>query len=142
MAPWLFAEAIMEGRPITLYDGGRLRRDFTFVDDIVAGVVGCLDRPPPAVAPCRLLNIGNHRSEEVRRFLGLLESALGRAAVVVDTPRPATDVPETFADIAAIAELTGFAPRTPIDAGIPRFAEWFLGWRAGKDGGRRVSTFG
>jgi len=128
MAPWLFAEAILEGRPITLYEGGRLRRDFTYVEDIVAGVLGCLDRPPEGGAP-RLLNIGNHRSEEVRRFLSLLEQALGRKAVVVEAPRPPTDVPETFADIDAIATLAGYAPRTPIEAGIPRFAAWFRGWR-------------
>lgn len=130
MAPWMFAEAILEGRPITLYDAGRLKRDFTFVEDIAAGVVGCLDRPAPAAHP-RLLNIGNHRSVEVRRFVAVLEEALGRRAVVVDTPRPATDVQETFADIEAIRAVCGFEPRTSIEAGIPRFAEWFLSWRKG-----------
>jgi UDP-glucuronate 4-epimerase len=130
MAPWMFAQAILEGRPITLYDAGRLKRDFTFVEDIAAGVVGCLDHPAPAAKP-RLLNIGNHRSVEVRRFVAVLEEALGRRAVVVDTPRPATDVPETFADIEAIRAVCGYEPRTPIEAGIPRFAEWFLSWRKG-----------
>lgn len=130
MAPWMFAEAILSGRPITLYEGGRLKRDFTFVDDIVAGVLGCLDRPAEARAP-RLLNIGNHRSEEVRRFVAVLEDALGRRASIVDAPRPATDVEETFADIGAISALCGFAPRTPIEAGVPRFADWYLSWRKG-----------
>ncbi|MBR0682853.1 NAD-dependent epimerase/dehydratase family protein [Roseomonas eburnea] len=130
MAPWMFAEAILEGRPITLYDGGRLKRDFTFVSDIVAGVLGCLDHPAPANAP-RVLNIGNHRSVEVRRFVDVLEEALGRQAVVVDAPRPATDVEETFADIEAIRALCGYEPSTPIEVGIPRFAEWFLSWRKG-----------
>jgi UDP-glucuronate 4-epimerase len=130
MAPWMFAEAILEGRPITLYDGGRLKRDFTFVADIAAGVVGCLDHPAPGQAP-RILNIGNHRSEQVSRFVALLEEALDRRAVVVDTPRPATDVEETFADIAAIQAICGYAPRTSIEAGIPRFAEWYLSWRKG-----------
>jgi UDP-glucuronate 4-epimerase len=130
MAPWMFAEAILEGRPITLYDGGRLKRDFTFVADIAAGVVGCLDHPAPSQAP-RILNIGNHRSEQVSRFVALLEEALDRRAVVVDTPRPATDVEETFADIAAIQAICGYAPRTSIEAGIPRFAEWYLSWRKG-----------
>ena len=130
MAPWMFAEAILTGRPVTLYDGGRLKRDFTFVDDIATGVLGCLDHPPPGDAP-RLLNIGNHRSEEVRRFVEVLEGALGRRAMVVDTPRPATDVEETFADIAAIQALCGFAPNTPIEAGVPRFASWYLSWRQG-----------
>lgn len=128
MAPWMFSEAILEGRPITLYDAGRLKRDFTFVEDIATGVVGCLDRPAPTAHP-RLLNIGNHRSVEVRRFVAVLEEALGKRAVVVDTPRPATDVPETFADIEAIRAVCGYEPRTPIEAGIPRFAEWFLSWR-------------
>lgn len=132
MAPWMFAEAILEGRPITLYDGGHLKRDFTFVEDIVAGILGCLDRPPAAHAP-RLLNIGNHRSEEVRRFVEVLEGALGRRAVVIDAPRPATDVEETFADIGAIQALCGFEPRTPIEAGVPRFADWYLSWRRGVD---------
>jgi UDP-glucuronate 4-epimerase len=130
MAPWMFAEAIVEGRPITLYEGGRLKRDFTFVEDIVAGVLGCLDHPAPGAEP-RLLNIGNHRSVEVRRFVEVLEAALGRKAGVVDAPRPATDVEETFADISAIQALCGFEPRTPIEAGIPRFADWYLSWRKG-----------
>ncbi len=130
MAPWLFAEAILEGRPITLYDGGRLKRDFTFVEDIAAGVLGCLDHPAPSQAP-RLLNIGNHRSIEVLRFVAELEAALGRKATVIDAPRPATDVEETFADISAIQALCGFEPRTPIEAGIPHFAEWYLSWRKG-----------
>jgi UDP-glucuronate 4-epimerase len=128
MAPWMFAEAILTGRPITLYDAGRLKRDFTFVEDISAGVVGCLDHPAPASAP-RLLNIGNHRSVEVRRFVTVLEEALGQRAIVVDTPRPATDVVETFADIDAIRAVCGYEPRTSIESGIPRFAEWFLSWR-------------
>ena len=130
MAPWMFAEAILSGRPITLYDGGRLKRDFTFVEEIVAGVVGCLDHPAPAQAP-RVLNIGNHRTVEVRRFVAVLEEALGREAVVIDAPRPATDVEETFADIEAIRALCGYEPRTPIEVGIPRFAEWFFSWRKG-----------
>ncbi|WP_198370764.1 NAD-dependent epimerase/dehydratase family protein [Roseomonas rosulenta] len=130
MAPWMFADAIISGRPVTLYDGGRLKRDFTFVDDIVAGVLGCLDHPAEGARP-RVLNIGNNRSVEVRHFVEVLESALGRRAVIVDTPRPATDVEETFADISAIQALCGFTPRTPIEVGVPRFASWYLSWREG-----------
>lgn len=130
MAPWIFADAILSGRPITLYDSGRLKRDFTFVTDIAAGVLGCLDHPAPADGP-RLLNIGNHRSVEVRRFVEVLEQALGRKAEVIDAPRPATDVEETFADIGAIQALCGFAPQTPIEVGIPQFATWFETWRKG-----------
>jgi UDP-glucuronate 4-epimerase len=127
MAPWLFADAILAGRPITLYDGGRLKRDFTFVEDIVAGVLGALDRPPCDAKP-RLLNIGNHRSVEVRRFVSVLEESLGRTAVIQDAPRPVTDVAETFADISAIQALCGFEPKTPIEEGVPRFAAWFHSW--------------
>lgn len=130
MAPWIFADAILSGRAVTLYDQGRLKRDFTYVSDIVEGVVAVLDRPAPRDTP-RLLNIGNHRSEEVRRFVHLLEDALGMPAMIVDAPRPATDVPETFADISAIRELCGFEPRVPIEVGVPRFAEWFVSWRRG-----------
>jgi UDP-glucuronate 4-epimerase len=130
MAYYSFAKAIMAGEPITLYDGGTLRRDFTYIDDIVAGVVGCLDHPPDGSPPVRLLNIGNHRSELVSTLVQLLESALGRRAIVRDAPRPLADVEETFASVEAIAALTGFAPRTSLAEGIPRFAAWFKGWNA------------
>jgi UDP-glucuronate 4-epimerase len=128
MAYFLFARAIVAGTPITLYDDGRLKRDFTYIDDIVAGVVGCLDRPPEGAVPGRVLNIGNHRGEEVRHLVALLEGALGRKAVIRVVPRPATEVEETFADVSAIGSLTGFAPRTPLDDGIPRFVAWFREW--------------
>jgi UDP-glucuronate 4-epimerase len=143
MAYWLFAEAIMAGEPITLFDGGTLRRDFTYIDDIVAGVVGALDRPPSAESgapPVRLLNIGNHRSESVATLIALLESSLGRHATVREVPRPRADVTETFADIAAIATLTGFAPATPLAVGIPRFAGWFQGWRQGHGADRPTTV--
>ena len=136
MAYFSFAEAIMRGAPITLYDGGRLRRDFTYIDDIVAGVVGCLDRPPEGVPPVRLLNIGNSGNEPVSRLVGLLEEGLGRRAVVVDGPRPLADVAETRASVAAIGALTGFAQGTPLSVGIPQFTAWFLEWRANRERGR------
>jgi UDP-glucuronate 4-epimerase len=131
MAYFSFARAIMAGTPIALYDAGTLRRDFTYIDDIVAGILGVLDRPPPAGEGARLLNIGNNRSETVSHLVALLEAGLGRTAVIVDTPRPAADVPDTFANIDAIRALTGFEPKTPLDQGIPRFVEWFKGWEAG-----------
>jgi len=129
MAYYSFARAIAAGDPITLYDGGRLRRDFTYIDDIVAGVVGALDRPCTDEAPpLRVLNIGNHRGEEVRTLVALLEQALGRKAVVREAPRPAADVEETFASIDAINALTGFVPGTTLLDGIPRFVAWFKAW--------------
>lgn len=128
MAYYSFARAIMAGEPITLYDGGTLRRDFTYIDDIVAGVVACLDHPPAGSPPVRVLNIGNHRSEQVSTLVRLLEAALGRPAVVRDAPRPLADVQETFASVDAIAGLTGFTPSTPLAEGIPRFAAWYKAW--------------
>jgi len=130
MAYFSFANAIMAGEPITLYDGGRLRRDFTYIDDIVAGVVGCLDRPPAGAMPLRLLNIGNHGSETVTKLVQLLERELARPAIVREAPRPAADVEETFASVESIAALTGFTPKTTLEEGIPRFAAWFKAWRA------------
>ncbi len=128
MAYFSFAQAIMDGSAITLYDGGRLKRDFTYIDDIVAGVVGCMGHPPDASPPARILNIGNHRCEEVLTLVSLLEQSLGRRAVVRSVPRPATDVEETYADVSAIGALTGFQPSTSLAEGIPRFASWFRGW--------------
>ena len=139
MAYYAFARAIMAGEPIGLYEGGRLRRDFTYIDDIVAGVLGALDRPPAGDAPL-VLNIGNHRSEPVSKLVSLLEQALGRRAIVRDLPRPASDVEATFASLDEIGRLTGYAPTTTLETGIPRFADWFLDFhgfaKKGVDPGR------
>ena len=131
MAYFSFAEAIAAGEPVTLYDGGRLRRDFTYIGDIVAGVVGVLDRPPQGAAPC-VLNIGNNRVEEVRELVRLLEESLGRKAIIRSAPRPSVDVEATYASVDAIGALTGFAPLTPLSVGVPRFVAWFETWRSGK----------
>ncbi len=128
MAYYSFAQAIVAGEPITLYEGGRLKRDFTYIDDIVAGVVGVLDRPPSEGA--RVLNIGNHAAEEVRTLVALLEEALGKKAVVRSAPRPAADVEETFASVDSIGALTGFRPAVKLSQGIPRFVAWFRDWYA------------
>jgi UDP-glucuronate 4-epimerase len=131
MAYFSFARAIMAGEPITLYDEGRLRRDFTYIDDIVAGILGSLERPPEDPHIPRLLNIGNHRVEEVRELVRLLEEALGRKAIIRSAPRPSVDVEATYASVDAIGALTGFAPTTPLSLGIPRFVAWFQAWVAG-----------
>ena len=128
MAYYSFARSIVAGEPITVYDGGDVRRDFTYIDDIVVGVLGCLDRPPDGPHPVRLLNIGNNRSEDVGTLIALLEQELGREAVIVNTPRPLADARETFAAIDRIAALTGYAPVTSLAAGIPRFVAWFRTW--------------
>ena len=131
MAYYSFAAAIMAGEPITVYDGGRPKRDFTYIDDIVSGVLGAMDRPPGAGEGPRLLNIGNHRSETVSHLVALLEAALERRAVIRNAPRPAADVEETWADVDAIGRLTGFAPSTTLEEGIPRFAAWFREYHGG-----------
>lgn len=134
MAMWIFTRKILAGEPIQVFNHGRMRRDFTFIDDIVSGVIACLDNPPPddglakaggSVAPHRLYNIGNHRSEELLRMIGLIEQACGREAVREFLPLQPGDVPETFADIEAISRDLGFAPRTSIDEGVPRFVDWY-----------------
>lgn len=125
MAYYSFARAIVAGEPVVIYQGGELKRDFTYIDDIVAGVIGCLDHPPAADEPPRLFNIGNSRSERVARLVMLLEQALGRKAILRHAERPVADVEETFASVEAIHALTGYAPRTPLEVGIPAFAAWF-----------------
>jgi UDP-glucuronate 4-epimerase len=129
MAYFGFAEAIMAGEPVTLYDGGRLKRDFTYIDDIVAGILGVLDFPPDEAAPHRLFNIGNNKPELVTDLVGLLEKSLGRKAIVVDAPKPEADPVETWADVSALTALCGYEPRTTLLEGIPKFVDWYLAWR-------------
>ncbi|HQT65058.1 MAG: protein CapI [Acidocella sp. 20-57-95] len=129
MAYFGFAEAIMAGKPVTLYDQGRLKRDFTYVDDILAGILGVFDHPPTESAPHRVFNIGNNRSEYVTDLVRLLEESLGKKAVTIDLPKPEADPVETWADVSALAALTGYAPQTRLEEGIPRFVAWYLGWR-------------
>lgn len=141
MAMWLFADAILAGRPIKVFNHGRMRRDFTYIDDIVTGIVACLDNPPPddgsrkaggSVAPHRLYNIGNHRSEALTDMIRLLEESIGRPATKDYLPMQDGDVAETYADIEAISRDLGFRPTTSIDVGIPRFVDWYLAYRAGR----------
>ena len=125
MALYLFTEAILAGRPITVFNHGDMKRDFTYVDDIVAGVLAALDHPPSGPAPHRVYNIGNHRAEPLLRLIEVLERALGRKAERRLEPMQPGDVKETYADIAALQRDTGFAPATPIDVGVPRFVDWY-----------------
>ncbi len=127
MAAYLFADAILHGRPITLYNRGEMERDFTFVDDITAGVLAALDRPPSADTgvPHALYNLGNHRPVALRRFVKVLEDALGVEAKVELAPLPPGDVVRTCADIEASRRDLGFEPKTPIEEGLPRFVAWY-----------------
>jgi UDP-glucuronate 4-epimerase len=137
MAMWLFTRAILAGEPILVFGEGNMRRDFTYVDDIVAGVLACHDHPPPddgaekpggSKGPHRLYNIGNNRSEELTRMIALIEQACGRKAERRLMPMQPGDVRDTYADISAIQRDLGFAPRTAIDEGVPRFVEWYRGY--------------
>jgi len=127
MALFIFTKAISEGRPLTLFNHGDLRRDCTYIDDATAGVLAALDRPPAANsdAPHRLYNIGNHRAEELRRLVALIEAATSRRATIELAPLQPGDVVETYADIEATTRELGFVPRTTLDEGVPRFVEWF-----------------
>jgi len=128
MAMYIFCKAISEGRAVPVYNNGDMKRDFTFIDDIVAGVIASLDNPSVSVngqAPCRLYNIGNHRSEPLMRMIGLIEEALGKKAKIDFQPMQPGDVKESFADIDAISADLGYKPTTPIDVGVPKFVDWF-----------------
>ena len=128
MSAFLFTKAILASEPIKVFNNGDMRRDFTFIDDIVAGVLAALDRPPPAgdgQPRHRLYNIGNHRSEPLMRFIEVIERACKRKARIEFAPLQPGDVPETYADIEASTRDLGFLPRTTIDEGIPRFVAWF-----------------
>ena len=139
MALFKFTRAILAGEPVELYNHGRMKRDFTYVDDISRGVVLAADRPPapdPAFdrldpdparssAPWRLYNIGNHTPVELERFVSILEDALGRKAVRNYLPMQSGDVESTCADVSDLARDTGFSPSTPLETGIPRFVEWY-----------------
>jgi len=134
MATWIFTKAILESRPIAVFNQGEMRRDFTYIDDIISGVIACLDNPPPddgsikaggSRSPHRLYNIGNHRSEKLGHMIDLIEAACGRPAIRDLQPMQPGDVKETFADISAISTDLGFVPTTAIDEGIPRFVDWY-----------------
>jgi UDP-glucuronate 4-epimerase len=128
MAVWLFTQAILAGEPIKVFNAGNMRRDFTYIDDIVAGVLAATDAPAAAGGdgvPHRIYNIGNNRSEELLHLIAVIERALGRTARKQLLPMQPGDVPETYADIDAIRRDHGFAPTTTIEAGVPQFIAWY-----------------
>lgn len=142
MSPMLFTRAILEGRPIDVFNEGRMRRDFTYVDDIVEGVVRIMDRQPvadpgfdplrpdPATAavPWRLYNIGNHEPVDLLRFIAILERLLGRTARKRLLPMQPGDVEATCADVEDLQRDADFAPRTPLEQGLARFVDWYRGF--------------
>jgi len=127
MAIFKFTKALYAGEPISLYNHGDMMRDFTYVDDIVAGIIAVLDKPPDASngIPAALYNIGNNRPERLMRVIGLLEASTGRKTELVLEPMQPGDVKETYADIEPLRAAVGFEPRTSIDRGIPNFVTWY-----------------
>jgi len=145
MALFLFTKAILEGRAIDVFNNGNMRRDFTYIDDIVEGVIRVSDRvatadvdyrsdaPDPATSssPFRIFNIGNHHPVPLLEFIGAIEKALGRTAVKNLLPMQDGDVPATYADVGALKEWVGFVPSTSIDAGSARFVDWYRSYYRG-----------
>jgi len=140
MALFVFARAILAGKPIDVYNYGDMLRDFTYIDDIVEGVIRVLDRvpernaswsparPDPATssAPYRLYNIGNNRPEQLLKVVSLLEDALGKKAVMRMMPMQPGDIPATFADVTDLERDTGYSPSTSVETGIRRFVDWYI----------------
>lgn len=128
MALFIFTKNISEGKAIPVFNHGKMKRDFTYVDDIVTGILGALGNPPEAIegqAPARVLNIGNSSSEDLMDFVELIEQELGQKAEIDFQPMQPGDVAETFADITETTKLTGFKPTTSIKEGIPKFIAWY-----------------
>jgi UDP-glucuronate 4-epimerase len=139
MALFLFTKAILEGRPIDVFNHGQMRRDFTFVEDIVEGVIRVLDRPAApnadfvsdqpdpgtSNAPYRVFNIGNHSPVQLLDYIGCIEKAVGRQAQKNLLPLQDGDVPATYADVDALNDWVGFTPATDIATGVARFVEWY-----------------
>ncbi len=139
MALFIFTRKILAGEPIQVFNYGKMRRDFTYIDDIIEGIVRLLPviptpddhfdpmHPDPSTsrAPYRLHNIGNHTPVELTYFIELIEQNLGKKAVKELLPMQPGDVPETYADVSALSEATGFAPDTPVEEGVRRFIEWY-----------------
>jgi UDP-glucuronate 4-epimerase len=142
MAYYKFTRAILEGKPIDVYNEGKMFRDFTYIDDIVEGVIRVLDRPAApdpswrsdapdpgtSSAPHRLYNIGNHTPVELTRMVAILEDCLGRKAVLNPMPMQKGDVLATYADVTDLSRDVGFAPATPLDRGLKKFVEWYRGY--------------
>jgi UDP-glucuronate 4-epimerase len=129
MSPIIFAKAIAAGQKVPVFNHGKMKRDFTYIDDIVDGIIKVLPLPPEMpegnVAPARILNLGNCRSENLMDFIAEIAKALGKEPDIDFQPIQAGDVEETFADIEETTKLTGFMPRTLIAEGIPKFIQWY-----------------
>ena len=134
MMLWIFTSKILAGEPIPVFNHGDMYRDFTYIDDIIAGVIACLDHPPTddgaekaggSIKPHALYNIGNSASEHLMKVVGLLEETIGKKAEIELLPMQPGDVSKTYADISAISRDLGYAPATSIEVGVPAFVDWY-----------------
>ena len=125
MAPMIFSRAILAGEPIRVFNGGDMWRDFTYVDDIVAGVLAAMAKSPTGPLPHKVYNLGNHRSEKLTDFIAALEQALGKKAEMRFEPMQPGDVVKTYADIEEAHRDLGFEPTTPMDEGVRKFVRWY-----------------
>jgi len=125
MSPMLFAQAIVQGKPIQVFNHGDMQRDFTYIDDIVEGTLRVLDCPAPPPSRYAIYNIGNHQPVKLLDYIAALERAFGRKAKLEMRPMQPGDVKTTYADTAALRAAVGFAPSTTLETGLARFAEWF-----------------
>jgi UDP-glucuronate 4-epimerase len=130
MSPMLFAKAILEGKPIQVFNHGDMQRDFTYIDDVAEGTLRVLDQPPAGTPPYRVFNIGNHQPVPLLEYIALLEKALGRKAAMEMKPMQPGDIKATYADTRALREATGFAPATSLEEGLAHFAAWFKSYRS------------
>jgi len=124
MAPLLFSRAVLAGRPIEVFNHGRMRRDFTFIDDIVAGVLGALATPPQQDPPHRVFNLGNHTPVELEHFIDVIGRAAGKPVEKIYKPMQPGDMVETMADTSRAHAAFGFDPATPIEVGLPLVVDW------------------
>ncbi len=134
MAAWIFTRKILAGEPIEVFNEGDMRRDFTYIDDIIQGVIAVLDHIPDADVPERVYNLGNHRAEKLTDFIAILEDSLGMKAEVNLKPMQLGDVKETFADIDASRRDLGFGATTSISDGIPKFVDWYRRYHGNQGG--------
>ncbi|MDX5407753.1 MAG: NAD-dependent epimerase [Chromatiaceae bacterium] len=140
MAMFLFTKAIAEGQPIKVFNHGQMQRDFTYIDDIVEGIIRIQDKPPVAkpnwtgadasesCAPYKIFNIGNNQPVKLMTFIEAIEKALGKDAIKQYLPMQDGDVPATYADIDDLQQAVGFKPATPIEVGVQRFVDWYKGY--------------
>lgn len=140
MAPWLFTDAILKDEPIKVFNHGKMQRDFTYIDDIVEGIVRINRQPPQSDIPYGLFNIGNHQPIQLSRFIQSIETACGKKAEKILLPMQPGDVDRTYADTSRLEDRVGYRPQMEIEEGITKFVAWYKTWLAEKN--KRVSLIG